>query len=132
MGYGERLSHEPGGDLTSWASQTEPEARAWLTRRVEATQRNIEHLVTVDLDHYQEAALTSFAYNLGDSALATSKLLLMINGGSPIGIVIGEWVTWDKERRGGRLVLSRGLSNRRALEAVLYSTMFYQQEVNLP
>ena len=131
VGYGERLTDQLGADLSQWASQTEPEAREWLSRRVQATLRNIEHLVTADLDDYQAAALVSFAYNLGVSSLAESKLLLMINGDSPAGVVIGEWVTWDKERVGGRLVRSRGLSTRRALEAMLFSTTFYQTNVHL-
>ena len=131
VGYGERLSDVPGADLSQFASQTEAEARDWLSNRVRATLVNIDHLVTVDMDDYQAAALASFTYNLGVSSLADSKLLLLINGDSPAGVVIGEWVTWDKEHRGGRLVRSRGLSNRRALEAVLFSTMYYRDEVHL-
>ena len=128
IGYGEKLSDVQDGDLSQYPTQTEQEARQWLGERVSHVLYGIRAHLTVKLDSYQEAALTSLAYNIGLRALEDSKLLLLVNGGSPLGVIVGEWVTWDKERRGGRLVRSRGLSNRRALETALYLTGIYAAE----
>ena len=131
IGYGEKLSDEVNGDLGQYEPQTEAEAREWLTSRVTHILHGVMVHVQVDLDQYQEAALASLAYNIGLGALERSKLLVFINSGTPLGVIVGEWVTWDKEHRGGRLVRSNGLSNRRALEIVLYLTGIYSDSSSL-
>lgn len=121
IGYGQLLAHDCD-DLEQYEAQSESDAREWLTARAAHVLADVRHHVTVELAPHEEAALTSLAYNIGAYALDSSKLLLMINAQEPRGVIVGEWSTWSKEHRGGRLVLSRGLSERRALEIALYLT----------
>ena len=119
IGYGHLLAHDCD-DLEQYEPETEESARGWLVERVAHVLADVRYHVTADLTPRQEAALASLAYNIGAYALDGSMLLMMVNGGQPHGEIVGEWSTWSKEHRGGRLVLSRGLSERRALEIALY------------
>ena len=119
IGYGELLKHDCD-NLEVYVVETESKSREWLTERVTHLLADVRHHVTVSLRPNQEAALVSLAYNIGQHAIGSSTLLMMINTEQPTGVIIGEWVTWDKEHRAGRLVRSNGLSERRALEVALY------------
>ena len=119
IGYGELLAHDCG-DLGQWPATTREAARAWIETRAAHVLADVRHHVAADLRPAQEAALVSLAYNIGEQALEGSHLVLLINTGQPLGVIVGEFVTWDKEHRAGRKVRSRGLSNRRAREVALY------------
>lgn len=67
----------------------------------------------------QFAALVSFAYNLGEGALASSTLLRKHNSGD-FGGAAAEFAKWNKAKVGGKLVPVKGLTRRRAAEAKLY------------
>lgn len=127
IGYGRKLADDCD-HLGSYWPEAEPESREWLRDRAAQVLDDVRHHVTVPLDWYQEAALVSWSYNVGVGAMEDSKLLLLINSGAPHGVVVGELLSWDKEHRGGRLVRSRGLSERRALEAVLYLMDWYESQ----
>ncbi len=87
---------------------------------VRATQKNIRvPLFTNEFD-----ALTSFNFNVGGTALATSKLRKVING-DVRGDVYSEFLRWDKITVRGVKQQSPGLHNRRVAEADLYTTGKY-------
>ena len=119
IGFGELLAHDCE-DLDQWPQTTRAAARAWLETRAAHVLADVRHHVTVPLLPAQEAALTSLAYNIGEPSIDGSHLVLLINSDQPLGVIVGEFVTWDKEHRAGRKVRSRGLSNRRAREVALY------------
>lgn len=76
----------------------------------------LEHLVKVPLNGNEEAALTSFIYNVGVSQFEESTLLKKLNAGRPKAEVAHEFSRWTVDN--GRLVA--GLVKRRAAESYLF------------
>ncbi len=72
-------------------------------------------MVKVPLTANQLGALTSFAYNLGSGALASSTLLKLLNAGDYAGAA-AQFARWNKAR--GKTLA--GLTKRRAAEAALF------------
>lgn len=79
----------------------------------------VERLVKVPLTDNQFGALVSFAFNVGEGALATSTLLRKLNQGS-YESVPSELLKWNKARVNGRLQPVPGLTNRRTAEGGLW------------
>lgn len=68
----------------------------------------------------QFSALIAFIFNLGTGALAGSTLLKLLKAGTPAFKVAAEFAKWNKVRINGKLVESKGLTNRRKAEAELF------------
>ena len=79
-------------------------------------QRAVNSMVHVPLKPAQWAALVSFVFNLGDSALASSTLLRKINAGASTASIIAEFERWDHSN--GEIL--PGLQARRRSEAFLW------------
>lgn len=86
-----------------------------LNAEITRLQTRIDELVTVPINENQRTALTSFAYNLGDGALADSTLLRRLNSGDTQGAAdeFGRWVNASGQRL-------PGLVTRRARERDLF------------
>jgi len=80
----------------------------------------INKLVTVKLNQNQFDALVSFTYNLGCAALAASTLLKDVNKGDFVAAA-NEFHKWNHNRVNGKMVVVDGLTNRRNMEAQLFS-----------
>jgi GH24 family phage-related lysozyme (muramidase) len=95
---------------------TQAEADDLLTDTLTAVQAKVEALLTVQVQDYQEAALISFAYNLGTGALAGSTLLKLVNAGDFDGATqqFGLWIHANG-------VVVPGLVARRAFEAQVFA-----------
>lgn len=111
IGFGRTYGVKPGDTCTT------TQALRWLK---EDTERAYEGLlkvspVAVDLPHYRQTALTSFVFNLGARALATSTLLRRIEQGytDDVPYQLRRWVN-----AGGKP--ERGLCRRRTAEAHLW------------
>lgn len=92
------------------------EAEEILRRDLARFEAAVERLVKVPLSDNQFAALVSFAFNVGEGAMAKSTLLRRLNAGD-YEAVPAELMKWT--RAGGRVV--QGLANRRAAEAGRWS-----------
>lgn len=112
--------HDAAGILTiGYGTQlplTEPEATALLEVRLRPTQALIQELVTMQLTVNQFDALTSFVYNVGETAFRDSTLLRKLNAGE-YDAVPGEMLRWV--HAGGRVLA--GLVKRRHAEADLWA-----------
>ena len=99
------------------------------------TQAEADRLFDVDTDRFeaavdklagkatdnQFAALVSFAYNLGESALANSTLLREHKAGR-FDSAAAQFLRWNKAKVRGVLVPVKGLTRRREAEALLYGS----------
>lgn len=93
-------------------------ATALLMGDLQPAQKTVESFVNKSLDQNQFDALTSFVYNAGPKAFATSSLLVAIklNG----NVTEDLFTTWNKYHDGKVLRESQGLTNRRKAEYKLY------------
>ena len=86
-----------------------------INRDIQACNR----LVKVPTSPEQQVALLSFCYNFGTHQFSTSTLLRKLNAGDYMG-AYAEFPRWNKGRVNGKLVVIRGLVNRRKAEADLF------------
>lgn len=94
---------------------TQQQADDYLRRDVRQFERAVERQVSVPLTQGQFDALVSFAFNLGEGALAQSTLLRLLNAGDYAGAA-AQFDRWNKA--GGRVL--PGLVRRRAAERALF------------
>jgi len=109
IGYG----HTRGvrrGDTCS-----EEQATAWLREDLGAAERAVRHLVEAPLSQGQFDALTSFVFNVGRSAFASSTLLRLLNAGDASGAA-EQFKRWNRGADGPL----PGLVIRRAAERALF------------
>ena len=95
---------------------TQSEADDLLADTLSGVQARVEAMLVVQVQDCQEAALISFAYNLGAGALAGSTLLKNVNAGDfhAAAQQFGLWIHAD-----GKVV--PGLVARRAFEAKVFA-----------
>lgn len=95
---------------------TKQRAEELLQLNADRFARKVLNLVKKPITQNQLNALTSFAYNVGSGALASSTLLKKVNV-NPNDITIrNEFLRWNKANG----VALKGLTNRRIKEADLY------------
>lgn len=104
-----------GPDIHMDTVWTQEQADARLEQDVARFEAAVDNLVKVEITENQQAALISFAYNLGSHALAGSTLLKRLNANDYVGAA-AEFQRWD--RAGGREI--PGLLKRRHDEADLF------------
>lgn len=110
IGYGHTRTARQGMTIT------QEQAEALLREDLRVFESAVADAVDVDLTDNQFAALVSWAYNVGVSAMRRSSLIRRLNAGD-YDAVPAELAKWNKVR--GQVV--RGLSNRRAAEAGLWA-----------
>ena len=109
IGYGHTAGVAMGQTIT------QQQADDYLRRDVRQFERAVSRLVSVPLTQGQFDALVSFAFNLGEGALAQSTLLRLLNAGDYAGAA-AQFDRWNKA--GGRVL--PGLVRRRAAERALF------------
>jgi lysozyme len=97
---------------------TQDEADEMLASTLSKVQARVTALVTVALTDYQEAALISFAYNVGtgEAGFGGSTLLKDLNAGD-FDAAAGQFGLWDHAAG----VEVDGLKRRRAFEAQVFA-----------
>lgn len=100
------------GETTEW---TQEQADKCLQADVDIALAGVRRRVTAPLTANQEAALTSFVFNLGESQFAKSTLLRRVNESDHIGAAL-QIIDWHHDN--GKKV--KGLLKRRLEEALLY------------
>jgi lysozyme len=98
---------------------TKAQAELLLRGDLVDTGRDVERLVTVDLDDEQFGALVSFTFNLGAGSLGQSTLLKKLNAGD-FAAAADQFLAWNKGRVNGQLVVLPGLARRRTAERALF------------
>ncbi|MFM7428090.1 MAG: lysozyme [Elainella sp.] len=109
IGYGTTRGVRPGMVIT------EAQAEDLMKQDLRRFEQAIQDLVTVPLTSDQFSALVSFAYNVGEGALASSTLLRLLNQKNYQGAA-EQFLRWDKA--GGQALL--GLTRRRRAERALF------------
>jgi GH24 family phage-related lysozyme (muramidase) len=97
---------------------TEAQAQSFLKSHLEGDCKAVSGFVKVDVTDNEFAALVSFAYNVGRSALASSTLLKKLNSGDKKGAA-DQFLKWD--HAGGKVV--KGLTRRRIAERDLFISL---------
>lgn len=121
IGYG--LTRLGGRPIHLTDKITEPEALAGLLQHI---KNNVEPRLNslldgLPLEQNQYDALCSFCYNVGTPRFANSTLYSRVmRPGTPAEKIAQAFLMWNKETRGGQLVTSNGLINRRNAEIKLY------------
>lgn len=95
---------------------TPEQAEVWLRASADGFGRGVTLLVKPPIQQCQFDALTSFAYNLGLSSLATSTLIRMVNEGD-LAAAANQFPRWD--HAGGMEVA--GLLKRRVSEMHMFN-----------
>lgn len=98
---------------------TEAQAEKLLRQDLAWVRAVIAKEVKVPLSQPQYDALASFIFNLGGANFKSSTLLRRLNASDYLGAA-NEFLKWDKQRQGGKLVTLRGLTRRRREERVLF------------
>lgn len=100
---------------------TRAEANELFLQDLEEKEAGVAHLVSgVKLTSNQFSALVCFAFNVGVGALAGSTMLKLIRSGDLLGVP-AQFGRWTKGTVGGVKKELRGLVERRAAEAALWS-----------
>jgi lysozyme len=115
-GYG-----HTGSDVFPGLTWSQAQAEEGLRLDVAAVASEITPLITTNLTDNQFSAFVCFAFNIGLGAFAGSSALHLADQ-SDFGDVPARMALWNKTTINGRLVVSEGLSNRRAAEIALWKT----------
>lgn len=113
IGYGSTGPHVKHGMII-----TEAEAEALLRKDVARFEDGVNHIVG-PCTQGQFDSLVSFAFNLGLGALMSSTLLKRHKAGD-FSRAADAFLSWNKARAGGKLVVLPGLTKRRSAERQLY------------
>lgn len=118
IGFGSTFYENNKKVLMSDPAITKQRAEELLQLSADRFARKVMNLVKKPITQNQLNALTSFAYNLGSGALASSTLLKKINVNPNDLTIRNEFLRWNKANG----VALKGLTNRRIKEADLYFT----------
>lgn len=110
IGYG-----DTGPDVVKGLTITKEEAEKRLRKRLVEFEGYVNTYVKVPLKQHQFDALVSLVYNIGPTNFKASTLLKKLNAGDYIGAA-DQFLVWNKGRVDGKLVVIKGLANRRAKE----------------
>jgi len=117
IGYGHLLHYGPVtlADLHGWGTITVARGLELLDADAARFERAVGLLVTVPVSQGEFDALVSFAFNVGERALAGSTLLRLLNQSNRVEAA-DEFLRWN--RAGGRVLA--GLTRRRQAERHLF------------
>jgi lysozyme len=116
VGYGSGFNWDKNRSVQKGDIIDKETAKRWLLIEAEKYYNKVKSLVKVPINDNQLLALSSFAYNVGDGALANSTLLKLLNAGADKQTVAAQF---DKWVYAGGVVL-KGLKNRRTAEKKLF------------
>lgn len=114
IGYG-----HTGPDVFEGQVISEQQAEDLLVKDLAHHEAFVEGVVTVPLNDNQRAALTSFAFNVGNGSLRDSTLLKKLNAGDVEG-ASNEFTRWVHGTVNGVKTVLPGLVKRRASERALF------------
>lgn len=103
-----------GKDIEINRTYTKAECEKLLNKDLKAIKRNVDLLIKIDINPLTQAALYSFAYNVGVGNFAKSNVLKNLNANDQHGAceAMRRWVYIDRKK-------SKGLMSRREIESVI-------------
>lgn len=116
IGYGSGFNWDQNRSVQKGDIIDKETAKRWLLIEAEKYYNKVKSLVKVPINDNQLLALSSFAYNVGDGALASSTLLKLLNAGADKQTVAAQFDKWVYA--GGKVL--KGLKNRRTAEKKLF------------
>jgi lysozyme len=120
IGWGSTYNHDLKRRVQKGDVIDKETALRWLRLDAANAAANVKKVVKVPINQNQLDSLTSFSYNIGDGAFASSTLLRKLNAGSSIQEIALEFAKWNKVTKNGEKVVSNGLVRRRKMEADLF------------
>ena len=114
IGYGHLIKQDEG-----FTAITREEGERLLRADAEVAERAVNKNVKVKTSQNMFNALVSLVFNIGVTAFGNSTLLRKLNEGDYQG-AFDEFTRWNKITRNGNLIISAGLSNRRAEEQEVF------------
>jgi len=120
IGYGSIYNPDEKRPVRQNDVISEETALRWLKKEISEKQKEINKLIKVPVNQNQLDSITSLAYNIGTNALKKSTLLKLLNSGADKNLVANQFLRWNKINVNGKLVESKGLTNRRTLEKNLF------------
>lgn len=108
-----------GADVDPGQTITKKQAEDLLIADLVHHEEYVDQIVEVPLNDNQRSALVSFAFNVGNGALASSTLLRKLNDGDYSGAA-DEFLRWVKGTVNGQKVTLAGLVKRRKAERQLF------------
>lgn len=118
IGYGSGYNWDQNRPVQKGDIINKETAKRWLLIEAQKEYTKVRSLVKVPITDNQLIALSSFAYNAGNGALASSTLLKLLNSGADDATVAAQfdrWVYVDNPP-----VVNIGLQNRRKAEKALF------------
>ena len=116
VGYGSGFNWDQNRSVQKGDIIDKETAKRWLLLEAKKYYNKVMSLVKVPINENQLLALSSFAYNVGDAALANSTLLKLLNAGADKQTVAAQFDKWVYA--GGTII--KGLKNRRTAEKKLF------------
>lgn len=116
VGYGSGYNWDENRPVQKGDVVDKDTAKRWLLNEAQQDFDYVKSIVKVPINDNQLIALSSFSYNEGRGALASSTLLSLLNNGADINRVANEFDRWVYS--GGQI--SKGLQNRRRAEKALF------------
>lgn len=94
---------------------------------VRDAEYGVDEVITVELTQYEYDALVLLCYNIGSSNFGTSSLVKVVNKGKPYdaNLILRKFKMWNKVTMNKKLVESKGLTNRRQIEANIFNGYDY-------
>lgn len=122
IGFGSIYNYDLNRPVKKGDVITKDKAIQWLKREIKEKTSELKKLILVPVNQNQFDALTSFVYNIGVSAFKKSTLLKLLNQNADKIVVADQFLRWNKakDKKTGKLVEVRGLTNRRKLERELF------------
>lgn len=127
IGFGFTVLEDGRAVTANTPEMTRDDAYTYLEHLVASYMQVVRGMIHVPVTDHSVAALTSFGYNEGTSALRNSTLMRMLNQGKPLTEVAAQFAAWiyaDNRR-------SQGLVNRREKEKALFLTPDGDDEADL-
>jgi lysozyme len=118
IGYGSGFNWDQNRPVQKGDVIDKATAKRWLLLEAQQEYNKVRSMVKVPITDNQLIALSSFAYNEGDGALATSTLLKLLNSGADDASVAAQFDRWVYA--GNPPKVNKGLQNRRAAEKALF------------
>ena len=116
VGYGSQYNWDQKRPVAKTDIIDKATAKNWLLQEAQQDFAYVQSKVNVPITDNQLMALSSFSYNVGKEAFATSTLLELLNSGADINTVAAQFDRWIYT--GG--LVNKGLTARRAAEKALF------------
>lgn len=101
---------------------TDAEIDEILSRDLQQFEKAVRDAVVTDVSQNEFDAMVSLAFNIGGGAFAKSTLVRKLNAGDRPGAA-NAFLSWNKGRVNGKLVVIPGLTTRRERERKMFITL---------